>query len=551
MKAYQLKVQIRDSHSPIWRRVIVPAGLSFSQLSVILNEVMEWYGDHSYIFIFAGLEIQVEEKTEYFGNGEYNAVDAAETMIEPYLDLEGWFEYIYDRADFWVHQVTIEKIVPNYDKNYAQVTEYKEKTPYEDCAAGLYDRAEVNEKLTHLYLCDEKSAPMTQHEIYEEVMEKGMPFKQIDGSREIPDFDDPLNLEELCGDIFSSKDSLGAYVEEAAKKGTLKDILGDFSKQELTALAKIHRLKGYSKFKKDELLGFVCQEILDPYVMRTYFEFINDSEVELLEQGDTCTIIDSEETTYDYILESGYVGCMCNIFGNNIIVTKDVRDAYHKCCDEEWKKHRKDNWMLWYHLNAAVELNGICTLDDVIKMYKQNMHEQLTLSAVTQLCRKLPENRKRFVLKNNGLILKELTNLDSILVLLEMQEGKPQYIPSIEEVKCLGEKGYLPFDRYMDALEKFFVNECDEDIDDAKNMCIQIQYIIRTAGDLQEIAEYLEAACTEFTAVVKDERKTKLLFTMLQNVWNNTHMIAERGYKPGEALPVGGKDNIIPFPGAH
>ena len=42
MKAYQLKVQIKESHPPIWRRVIVPAGLSFSQLSVLLNEVMGW-----------------------------------------------------------------------------------------------------------------------------------------------------------------------------------------------------------------------------------------------------------------------------------------------------------------------------------------------------------------------------------------------------------------------------------------------------------------------------------------------------------------------------
>lgn len=40
MKAYQLKIQIKDSRPPIWRRVIVPAGLRVSQLSIVLDKVM-------------------------------------------------------------------------------------------------------------------------------------------------------------------------------------------------------------------------------------------------------------------------------------------------------------------------------------------------------------------------------------------------------------------------------------------------------------------------------------------------------------------------------
>ena len=42
MKAYQMKIAIKNSHPPIWRRFIVPAGLSFSQLSIVLNGVMGW-----------------------------------------------------------------------------------------------------------------------------------------------------------------------------------------------------------------------------------------------------------------------------------------------------------------------------------------------------------------------------------------------------------------------------------------------------------------------------------------------------------------------------
>ena len=55
MKAYQMKIAIKNSHPPIWRRFIVPAGLSFSQLSIVLNGVMGWCGYHSNLnFIISG-----------------------------------------------------------------------------------------------------------------------------------------------------------------------------------------------------------------------------------------------------------------------------------------------------------------------------------------------------------------------------------------------------------------------------------------------------------------------------------------------------------------
>ena len=52
MKAYQLKIMIKNSKPPIWRRVIVPAGLSFSQLELVLNESMGWAGSHLGSFEF-------------------------------------------------------------------------------------------------------------------------------------------------------------------------------------------------------------------------------------------------------------------------------------------------------------------------------------------------------------------------------------------------------------------------------------------------------------------------------------------------------------------
>ena len=46
MKAYQVKITVKGSHPPFWRRCIIPAGITFSQLAVLLNEIMGWKGYH-------------------------------------------------------------------------------------------------------------------------------------------------------------------------------------------------------------------------------------------------------------------------------------------------------------------------------------------------------------------------------------------------------------------------------------------------------------------------------------------------------------------------
>ena len=87
MKAYQLKIMIKNSHPPIWRRFIVPAKLTFSQLSFILNEVMGWCGGHLSQFEFYHLGIMVEEDPEDMDWFDKEVLDAAETPIEPFLHI--------------------------------------------------------------------------------------------------------------------------------------------------------------------------------------------------------------------------------------------------------------------------------------------------------------------------------------------------------------------------------------------------------------------------------------------------------------------------------
>lgn len=153
MKAFQLKIMIKNSKPPIWRRVIVPTGITFSQLSIILNKVMGWCGYHQFEFEFSHLELCLMEDIEEFAFGFalYDYQEASTTYISEYLEENQWFTYTYDMGDNWEHRVTVEKVITDYAWNYPMVLKYKGNCPVEDCGGiyGYYESLAIIQDETH------------------------------------------------------------------------------------------------------------------------------------------------------------------------------------------------------------------------------------------------------------------------------------------------------------------------------------------------------------------------------------------------------------------
>ncbi len=141
MKAYILKISLKDIKPPIWRRIIVPAGLSFAQFTLIVNNVFEWDGYHLSEFYFRKLEERISNDTEQ-DDSLFNfmdktvTLDSATTVIDGYFDLKLDSVYTYDFGDCWEHTIHVEEIVEDYDKNYAQIIKYKGDAPIEDCGGA-------------------------------------------------------------------------------------------------------------------------------------------------------------------------------------------------------------------------------------------------------------------------------------------------------------------------------------------------------------------------------------------------------------------------------
>ena len=96
MKAYQIKIILKNSKPPVWRRCLIPAGITFSQLALILDDIVETEKnpDYEYEFYQAGIHVREwqEEESEtaaYY----YGFLCASDTFIDGLAEKEAWFTF--------------------------------------------------------------------------------------------------------------------------------------------------------------------------------------------------------------------------------------------------------------------------------------------------------------------------------------------------------------------------------------------------------------------------------------------------------------------------
>ncbi|MFZ2632329.1 MAG: plasmid pRiA4b ORF-3 family protein [Desulfosalsimonadaceae bacterium] len=141
---YQLKITLKDSKPPIWRRVLVPGSFSLGKLHHIIQIAMGWMDAHLHMFDI--------NRTCY---GEPSPDDWEPVKNETRFRLEavappvkGKFVYEYDFGDSWKHTVTVEKILPpEPGVKYPQCIAGKRACPPED-VGGVWGYEEFLEAIS-------------------------------------------------------------------------------------------------------------------------------------------------------------------------------------------------------------------------------------------------------------------------------------------------------------------------------------------------------------------------------------------------------------------
>ena len=580
MKAFQLKVTIKNSKPPIWRRIIVPAGITFSQLSIILNKTMEWSGYHLFEFNFYKLGLSILEDLEEYGYMQNDCADASKTYIREYLEENEKFTYIYDFGDDWRHLVVVEKVIEDYEYNYPMVVKYRGDSPIEDCGGiwgyyeyldiiedkthpeyeerlewmqgggypNTYDIDAINEELkTQCFYIWGKGEKRSQHSIYGDLFDNkyGLKATKKDKNKTMAI---PMSKEQKFKEMIKQFEESLQYEmkwEQKLAETSLADIFEDYDKEDILEIANQKEVQGILKYNKAKIIQSLVEHMLQPDVMKHYFLYLPDEEIALFEKAAKVKGLYSPKYEEDFsnLEETGYIGVLAD---GRIIVPKDVAKVYDSFKGKEFEAQRKKVSYVYCCVDAAITLYGIVPFSGLVKLVEKNSKVQVTEDEIRMIITQMPSEIKDCVLVDDTLYQKNLYVDDRDL--LEVQGEQEFYIPTLDEIKAFGIKGYSSDRPVVWRLKQYLIKKWNAIPEEADLMCGMIQIHITEGCQVEDIFEIFH----EFGFVLESEHQINELMEIITDLWNETRMVIHRGFtpnevykneKPVECLPE--KNNII------
>lgn len=132
--AIQFKVALKYIRPPIYRRVVMPDTFTLGQLHEVIQVTMGWYNCHMHSFRIGGV---------CYTGGDAAGMEDMDMENEETVRLsqvisgpKQKFVYEYDFGDSWMHEITVEKLLPFDPKaRYPLCLAGARACPPEDCGS--------------------------------------------------------------------------------------------------------------------------------------------------------------------------------------------------------------------------------------------------------------------------------------------------------------------------------------------------------------------------------------------------------------------------------
>jgi hypothetical protein len=591
MSGYQLKITLKEVKPPVWRRVLVPSGISFSQLCVILLETMGWLGGHLYEFRFdkKGLSIlhAIHEynlaEAMFARAGSSKTMDANEACIDDFLKEGERFGFDYDFGDGWRHSVDVEKLLDDREVLCPEVLKYKGNCPPEDVGGPVgyenflrimsdkdcpehgemeewagsqcyceYDIEETNNMLREMadteyrdraelfdeMFCNDEDVFLTDEE---ELLERGRD--------KLLDFVDSLNNmsdDEAVEFMKEPENVFRMVIIDKKPVRTLRTALWGTRMRFLRQFAERIGIESQQQMKKGELVGAIYGKLMDsniffgilPELCAEELLFVDD-----IMYSESKYIADEDHFPFELgldLLLSFVISAYYDEYGNIVIVPIDEM----KTKLAEFKEKMID---LFEHTLddvdrcaiAATNLYGAISVDDFTKIFINIMDSEIDketmINWLNDLISSYEDGDAGFIFRN-GMLASDMLSKWTDSELKVFHDGVSTYPLNI-----------LPKEEFLCHEEWFFITETDEcgkfvkfiteklgngkeSADKAQRLAADICSLQRQSANMRECMDVISESGISFDS----DEEILMAAEMLTDMHNNTRIWGLNGSTPRE-----------------
>lgn len=488
---YQLKITIRGSKPPIWRRVIVPEHIAFCDLDDIIEKIFGWTHSHLYEFYIKDWGMRIT------GAPLMEEEDNAEECIDSWMKEGSEILYTYDFGDNWEHLIKVEKIV-EYEYRYPTVLKSKGPNMIEDCGGiwGFYDYIEEAEVFDMDAVNEEfRSWQLPVAEPISELIGFDDHDMELDGFMDDIEDDflienDDFGLEwkrefENAISQFAQEDQ---YVRNTfGELQTLEEVYAQYSKENLVEIAKAHGFRGYSKYGKQRLIEWLAANLLEEQYFREYILNADQEEIETFEAAiEQKGIYLSEEMLYRSLFLSTYGGYLP--YYNFYNVPKNVQTKYAEIMNDGIREQMELNQYFYDICHSAIYLYGVISLTELTNIYNKYAEVKSSEMELFEKVQELLNRDEIFVLKDNYLMDERLEEENLYLDVLKEQEKMERYLPEDKETfVSFGRNGIQEPDEDTVFFLEYIMKEANLDYPRATLAFYLVQEAIRMNQDDVEL----------------------------------------------------------------
>ena len=110
---FQIKITLKYSKPPIWRRVLISSETTLPKLHDIIQAAMGWDNSHLHAFNIHGEHYSAPSPYDSYHLQEMGMKSTNRKKLNTLVSGEGdKFTYEYDFGDSWLHEIKIEKVLP-------------------------------------------------------------------------------------------------------------------------------------------------------------------------------------------------------------------------------------------------------------------------------------------------------------------------------------------------------------------------------------------------------------------------------------------------------